>query len=141
TFRWSAPKARLRVPVTPKRPATGVARLRLAGPAGASLRLAVGDAETKATVGEEPQWYEISLEGEPYDVVNNAGSLLIEGGYGADRGFLQPDGPVYEQPADVFAWCGAGVLFPVRYLHDVGLFDPTYFMYYEDTDLAWRGRA
>jgi GT2 family glycosyltransferase len=141
TFRWTAPRASLRVPVAAQVPAAATARVRLAGPEGASLRLAVGDAEIKGTVTAQPQWFEIDLAGEPYDVVNNAGSLLVEGGYGADRGFLQRDTGAYDEPADVFAWCGAGVLFPKRYLRHVGVFEPAFFMYYEDTDLSWRGRA
>ena len=44
-------------------------------------------------------------------------------------------------PEDVFAWCGAGVLFRPEYLRQAGLFDERFFMYYEDTDLAWRGQA
>ena len=44
-------------------------------------------------------------------------------------------------PADVFAWCGGSVLFRPSYLADVGLFDERFFLYYEDTDLSWRGAA
>ena len=40
----------------------------------------------------------------------------------------------------MFAWCGGAVLLSVRYLREVGIFDDRYFMYYEDTDLSWRGR-
>ena len=84
---------------------------------------------------------EVAVSGEPYDVVNNVGSLLIEGGYGADRGFLQQDEGQFDEPAEVFAWCGGGVLLRKRYLEEVGLFDERFFLYYEDTDLAWRGRS
>ena len=35
---------------------------------------------------------------------------------------------------------GAGVLYRVRALADVGVFDPALFMYHEDSDLAWRLR-
>ncbi len=78
--------------------------------------------------------------GQKYDVINNVGSRLVLGGYGGDRGFLEPDRGQYAQPEDVFAWCGGAVLLSVRYLRDVGIFDDRYFMYYEDTDLSWRGR-
>ena len=37
-------------------------------------------------------------------------------GYGGDRGFLERDTGQYEAAADVFAWCGAGVLFRPAYL-------------------------
>jgi GT2 family glycosyltransferase len=41
----------------------------------------------------------------------------------------------------VFAWSGAGVLLRPEYLADVGLFEESFFLYYEDTDLSWRGRS
>ena len=45
----------------------------------------------------------------------------------------------WQYPVDVPAWCGAAVLLRSDYLRDTGLFDPRWFLYYEDTDLAWRG--
>ena len=86
-------------------------------------------------------WHPVPVGGETYDVINNAGSRLIEGGWGADRGFLERDAGQYDEPRDVFAWCGAGVLFRPAYLLDAGLFDERFFMYYEDTDLSWRGQT
>jgi N-acetylglucosaminyl-diphospho-decaprenol L-rhamnosyltransferase len=83
----------------------------------------------------------VEARGPAFDVIQNAGSLLLEGGYAADRGFLQPDRGQLDEPTDVWAWCGGAVLLRRRYLEEVGLFWPPYFMYYEDTDLAWRGRA
>ena len=41
----------------------------------------------------------------------------------------------------MFAWCGGSVLLRPAYLADVGLFDDDFFLYYEDTDLSWRGRS
>jgi GT2 family glycosyltransferase len=73
-------------------------------------------------------------------VINNVGSRLVEGGYGGDRGFLERDAGQFEEPEEVFAWCGASVLLSTRYLQKVGKFDNRYFVYYEDTDLSWRGR-
>ncbi len=73
-------------------------------------------------------------------MINNAGSGLYAGGFGGDRGFLERDGGQYDEPAEVFAWCGGAVLLSKAYLDDVGLFDERLFLYYEDTDLSWRGR-
>jgi len=104
------------------------------------VTLSCGPHEVTATVRPDPTWVEVPLAGEPYDVVQNAGSVLVEGGWGADRGFLEPDGPAWRQPAEVFSWCGGGVALRAAMLRDVGLFDERFFLYYEDTDLAWRGR-
>lgn len=143
SFRWLAPKAVLQYPLEGGVvPAT--ISLRLARPSPGTLEVRVGGLSTTVQVGSWPTWHDISLEGavvEPYDLINNAGSILIEGGHGADRGFLDRDVGQYDHQEDVFAWCGAGVLFRRAYLQDVGLFEEWFFMYYEDTDLSWRGRA
>jgi GT2 family glycosyltransferase len=66
---------------------------------------------------------------------------VFEDGAGADIGWLERDRGQYDEPAEVFAWCGGSVLFRPEYLADVGLFDERFFLYYEDTDLSWRGRS
>lgn len=77
---------------------------------------------------------------EPVPTVNNAGNEVLRSGYGRDRGFGSTDVEAYAADAEVFAWCGAAVLLRPAYLADVGLFDERFFLYYEDTDLSWRGR-
>ncbi len=137
-FEWTRDRALVRVPVTGE---GTTARLRLAAEADKEVVLDGGAGPVTASVGPTPTWVEVPVAGAPYDVVNNAGSILVEGGYGADRGFLRRDGAEFDEPAEVFAWCGGGVLLRRRYLEEVGLFDERFFLYYEDTDLAWRGRA
>lgn len=141
TFQWTDGDARLRVPVDPGKPATGRVRVRLASPERTVVRLGCDREEVELVAGPEPACVELLLSGMPYDVVNNVGSVLVEGGYGADRGFLEPDAGQYDESAEVFNWCGGGVLLASEYLRDVGLFDERFFLYYEDTDLSWRGRA
>jgi GT2 family glycosyltransferase len=111
-FRWSSGQALVRVP------------------AGEKVELRIGR-----------EWQAVAPDGPPVDVINNAGSILIEGGYGADRGFLELDAGQYDAPTEIFAWSGAAVLLRRSYLKDVGSFDERLFLYYEDFDLSWRGRA
>jgi GT2 family glycosyltransferase len=73
-------------------------------------------------------------------VINNVGSNLFAGGFGGDRGYLERDEGQYDEPVEVFAWCGGSVLLRPSYLQNVGRFDERFFLYYEDTDLSWRGR-
>lgn len=92
-------------------------------------------------MGRKPEWFSVPLEHPARDVINNVGSELVDGSYGRDRGFLEVDSGQYEKTADVFAWSGGAVLLSRRYLDDVGRFDERLFLYYEDLDLAWRGRT
>ena len=74
------------------------------------------------------------------DVVNSAGTVLLDGAYAADRGFGQADDGRYDDPAEVFGGCGASLALRTSALRDVGLFDDDWFLYYEDVDLCWRLR-
>ncbi len=141
TFQWTSDHATLRVPVGDGSTLPQGVEVELAAEAPKAVTVRSGDATATLTVGREPGWHAVPLGGEPIDVVQNAGSVIIEGGYGADRGFLEPDTGQYDAPAEVFAWCGGSVLLRPGYLADVGLFDDDFFLYYEDTDLSWRGRS
>jgi GT2 family glycosyltransferase len=101
----------------------------------------VPESETRRAELLLDSWVEVELEGEPFDVVNNVGTMLLAGGHAGDRGFLQRDEGQFQQPEEVFAWSGTSVLLRREYLDEVGLFDPRLFAYYEDVDLSWRGRA
>ena len=139
-FEWTNGPAHVRVPV-----ADGgclpVCELKLAADEERSVVLRSGDRTTEVVVTTEPRWYAVALGGEPFDVVNNVGSVVLADGHGADRGYLQRDDGRFDQAADVFAWCGAAVLLSRAYLDAVGLFEDRFFLYYEDFDLSWRGRA
>jgi O-antigen biosynthesis protein len=114
--------------------------LRLASVAQRRVTMSSGSHTVEVEVGPTPQWIEITLDPEPFDVINNVGSQLFRGGYGGDRGYLEQDRGQYESAADVFAWCGAAVLMKRSYIEQVGVFDERLFLYYEDTDLSWRGQ-
>lgn len=77
----------------------------------------------------------------PVTLINNVGTELRDGWFAADRGLHEPDDGRFDEPSDVFAWCGAAVVYPRAYLEDVGGFDERLFLYYEDLELAWRGRS
>jgi len=144
--RWSSARGALRIAVDDEAclpPTTISVRLSCLEPRSVTLR-AESDrglgAGVTVTVNRDPNWYDVPVPAEPFDVINNVGSNLFADGFGGDRGFLEVDTGQYETPAEVFAWCGGAVLLRRRYLDDVGLFDERLFMYYEDTDLSWRGR-
>lgn len=104
------------------------------------VSLIAGDRVLRVVVDRTPRWFTIAIDPEPVAVINNVGSNLFAGGFGGDRGFLEADRGQFDAPAEVFAWCGGAVLLSKRYLDDVGHFDERLFLYYEDTDLSWRGR-
>lgn len=139
-YQWSADRAELRMPV-PGGGNSGSCSLRLASDEDKTVVLESGGARVEAPVTRSPAWHEVPLDGESFDVVNNVGCVLLPGGYGADRGFLERDEGQFARAEEIFAWCGAAVVLSRRYLDSTGLFDERFFLYYEDLDLSWRGRA
>lgn len=137
---WTGPRGEIRIPVEADGPLPEAIEIELSAEREKTVRLDAGAGGVDVTVGEQPTWHRVALGGPTYDVINNVGSRLVLGGYGGDRGFLEPDRGQYAASEEVFAWCGGAVLLSARYLREVGIFDDRYFMYYEDTDLAWRGR-
>ena len=144
TFEWLAPRGVVRLPVPDaSRDGDGEVSATLLLQAARAVTVTVdgGAGPETVTVGTEPTPVTVALTGERFDVLNNVGSQVYVDGSGADRGWLVRDDGRYDEPVEVFAWCGGAVLMRPEYLSDVGLFDERFFLYYEDTDLSWRGRA
>jgi N-acetylglucosaminyl-diphospho-decaprenol L-rhamnosyltransferase len=74
------------------------------------------------------------------ELMNSTGGQISDSGNGSDRSWLLPvgEGPLPDE--SVFGFCGGGAAIRRAALDEVGLFDETLFMYYEDTDLSWRLR-
>jgi hypothetical protein len=139
-FEWTDGAAHLRVPARPDRTLPDC-ELRLAADEWRRVVVASGSRSSEHTVQANPSWYEAPLDGEPFDVVNNVGCDLLPDGMGSDRGYHERDEGQYDRVEEVFAWCGAAVVLSRRYLDAVGTFEERFFLYYEDFDLSWRGRA
>jgi len=71
--------------------------------------------------------------------LNNAGVLLLDDGYGADRGLGAP-ADEYAKADEVFGFSGGAALLRTDALRAVGGFPAPFFLYYEDTDTSWRLR-
>jgi hypothetical protein len=83
-----------------------------------------------------------------YDYLGRKDILNSAGGYfdrrkGIDRtlGFREEDWGQYDALREVDIVEGSCMLIPWRVLSEIGLFDPDYFAYWEDTDLCFRVRA
>jgi GT2 family glycosyltransferase len=146
-FRWTTGHAVLRVPVDDGLGAgdgaAGTVTVELELRADPPKKVTVTGVGEPAVVAVDstPRWFPVTAGGEPYDVVQNAGSIVFADGAGADRGFLERDAGQFEDATEVFTWCGGSVLFRPEYVRHAGAFDERFFLYYEDTDWAWRGRA
>jgi GT2 family glycosyltransferase len=72
--------------------------------------------------------------------LNNAGVAVGRDGYGRDIGLGAPDGAPYDAPAEVFGFSGGAAALRMDAVRGVGGFPARFFLYYEDTDTAWRLR-
>jgi GT2 family glycosyltransferase len=136
-FEWATADARLLFPA----PVAGVRELRLTAARPTRVVLRNARSQTEFLVGTAPGWYELPPGEAGFDVINNVGSELRPDGYVQDRGYLDRDCGQYDRPETVFAWCGATVLLRGSYLRSVGTLDERLFTYYEDIDMAWRGKT
>ena len=73
--------------------------------------------------------------------VNSVGVAVGGDGAGNDVGYGEVDGPEFASDRDIDAFTGGAVLFRSTFLQATGGFDESYFLYYEDLDLARRGAA
>lgn len=61
-------------------------------------------------------------------------------GLGYNIGFGERDAGQYDGDVAAFGPCGGAALYRRAMVDQIGFFDPDFFAYYEDFDLAWRGR-
>jgi GT2 family glycosyltransferase len=77
---------------------------------------------------------------DPPHLIDSAGIEVDRVGYAWNRHNGRPDSHQEREPYGVFGPSAAAALYRRHMLDDVGLFDESYFAYYEDTDLAWRAQ-
>ncbi|MCS5716208.1 glycosyltransferase family 2 protein [Herbiconiux sp. CPCC 205716] len=82
----------------------------------------------------------ILLAGTHPVLVNSTGNEMTRSGNGRDRDWLVPAADEHRPAGEVMGFSGGAAALDARALDDVGLFDESLFMYYEDTDLSWRLR-
>ncbi|MCB1256308.1 MAG: glycosyltransferase [Microthrixaceae bacterium] len=106
-----------------------------------SMHLGLKKASRSGAVDPDARDLHVSTSVAPdrTELLNGLGTRRTATGEAYDIGFGQqvsefepPD------PSQVDGFCGGGVLLRSVALDEVGLFDPRFFAYYEDTDLSWR---
>jgi hypothetical protein len=73
------------------------------------------------------------------EIVDSAGIEVDRAGFAWQRGWGRQAGEM-DEGVDVFGPSAAAAAYRRAMLDQIGLFDEAFFAYYEDVDLAWRGR-
>ena len=74
------------------------------------------------------------------DLINSAGHACGPDGIVVDIGRGEPDGEWFDRPREVLGACAGAALYRRRMLDEVGLFERTFFISFEDADLNWRAQ-
>jgi GT2 family glycosyltransferase len=141
-FRWTRPDGEILLPLDGEGPWKLSLVAMAERPKAMTLAWRGGTVSASIPAGEPgPVQLELPAGLPVVDVVNNAGGVFLDTGYGADRGFQRIDDGRYDSPREVFAGCGNGMAVRTEVGHEAGWFDEGFFLYYEDTDLSWRIRS
>ena len=71
--------------------------------------------------------------------LDSVGSFLTITGFLQHWGYLQADGPQFNHEREIFSAKGACMLIKKTVIEKVGLFDPDFGSYFEESDFCWRG--
>ena len=74
------------------------------------------------------------------DICDDAGDYVTVFGWACKRG----DGRYwrrYTKPRRIFSACGGASLYRKSILDEIGLFDESFFAYFEDVDISWRANS
>ncbi|QAY63371.1 glycosyltransferase family 2 protein [Xylanimonas allomyrinae] len=109
-----------------------------------AVRLLVKAADAAALAGEHVGAVTATVLLEERDsmgrvLVNSTGNVLTGTGAAADRDYRVPLDEVRPE-REVFGFNGGACLLRTDALREAGGFDPSLFLYYEDTDLSWKLR-
>ena len=74
------------------------------------------------------------------DRLDSIGIRATTAGMGVNVGVGEQDLGIYDVPVEVFGACAGAALYRKKMLDEIGFFYGDFFAYYEDLDLAWRGR-
>jgi GT2 family glycosyltransferase len=72
--------------------------------------------------------------------IDSVGVRIAANGMGQNIGCQELDLGQYDRNREAFGPCAGAALYRRAMLDEVGFFDDGFFAYYEDLDLAWRGR-
>ena len=73
-------------------------------------------------------------------VLEHAGGVIYPSGYTTNFGYLETDSGQYDRLRDVDYVVGAALMVTRSTIKSVGLLDPIFGLYYEETDLCYRAR-
>ena len=73
-------------------------------------------------------------------ILNSTGIVITESGFAADRDIGRPDRSPSFAIERVFGTCGGALMLRNKVVREIGGFDASFFMYFEDVDWCWRAR-